>query len=108
MGVHAVLGDRLSALEIVEEREALHLLEDHALRVSRVPGGQLLLVEREGPVDAEVRQASVGGHHTVLSESVLRGEQPKRHDDRDQPAGRVIGMAATAGIAALIVDIFVL
>jgi len=28
--------------------------------------------------------------------------------DRDQPAGRVIGMAATAGIAALIVDIFVL
>jgi hypothetical protein len=28
--------------------------------------------------------------------------------DRHQPAGRVIGMAATAGIAALIVDIFVL
>jgi hypothetical protein len=28
--------------------------------------------------------------------------------DRDQPAGRVIGMAATAGIAALVVDIFVL
>jgi hypothetical protein len=28
--------------------------------------------------------------------------------DRDQPASRVIGMAATAGIAALIVDIFVL
>lgn len=28
--------------------------------------------------------------------------------DRDQPARRVIGMAATAGIAALIVDIFVL
>ena len=28
--------------------------------------------------------------------------------DRDQPAGRVIGMAATAGITALIVDIFVL
>ena len=28
--------------------------------------------------------------------------------DRDQPAGRVIGMAATGGIAALIVDIFVL
>ena len=28
--------------------------------------------------------------------------------DRDQPAGRVVGIAATAGIAALIVDIFVL
>ncbi len=28
--------------------------------------------------------------------------------DRDQPAGRVVGMAGTAGIAALIVDIFVL
>jgi hypothetical protein len=28
--------------------------------------------------------------------------------DRDQPAGRVIGMAATSGIAALVVDIFVL
>ncbi len=28
--------------------------------------------------------------------------------DRNQPAARVIGMAATAGIAALIVDIFVL
>ena len=28
--------------------------------------------------------------------------------NRDEPAGRVIGMAATAGIAALIVDIFVL
>ena len=28
--------------------------------------------------------------------------------DRDQPAGRVISMAATAGIAALVVDIFVL
>jgi hypothetical protein len=28
--------------------------------------------------------------------------------DRDQPASRVIGMAATAGIAALIFDIFVL
>ena len=28
--------------------------------------------------------------------------------DRDQPAGRVIGMAATAGITAFVVDIFVL
>jgi hypothetical protein len=28
--------------------------------------------------------------------------------DRDQPAGRVIGMVAAAAIAALIVDIFVL
>jgi hypothetical protein len=28
--------------------------------------------------------------------------------DRDQPARRVVGMAATAGITAFIVDIFVL
>jgi len=64
--------------------EALHLLEDHPPGIPRVAGGQLLLIEREGPVDAEVRHARVWGHHAVLSESVVRGEQPERNDDRDQ------------------------
>jgi hypothetical protein len=69
---------------IVEEREALHLLEDHALRVSRIAGGHLLLIEREGPVDAKVREIGVGGQHAVLSECARRSGQPKRDDDRDQ------------------------
>src|SRR5260370_5014971 len=55
MGVHAVLGYWLLALEIVEEREALHLLEDHTPGIPRVAVCQLLLIERERPGHDEVR-----------------------------------------------------
>jgi hypothetical protein len=65
-------------LEIVKERESLHLVEGHTLRVSRVAGSQLLLIERKDTVDTEVRQTGGWGYWTVLSEGILRGEQANR------------------------------
>jgi hypothetical protein len=58
----------------------------------------------DAPVVAVSWQDAGSGVLVFVSVALLLGLIVDRH----QPASRVIGMAATAGIAALIVDIFVL
>src|SRR5207244_10872668 len=60
MSVDAVASDGGSSLKIVVEREPLHSLEDYPLGIARVTGRQLCLIQREGPVHAEVGHARIG------------------------------------------------